>query len=155
MDKEIISIEMQDSDFSYMIKKSLYYASILISRPIPHGEEDEKIPKVVMINILNFNLFMNNKKGMSKPHWIFNFKEKSINKKKGTKELLIIHFIELPKYKEYEKEHKNKMINNDPWILFLSNPYDNYFKKHDTLKVFIDAREQLIHLQSNPEYNEI
>jgi predicted transposase/invertase (TIGR01784 family) len=154
-DDERINIEIQINEDREMYKRTLFYASKIIHPSLLFGNKYKKIPKVVMINILNFNLLSNTKEEMTIPHWEFTLKDKNTNEEKGFKDLLNIHFIELPKYKEYAVKHRNKMIDNYSWILFLNDPNDEYFKRDDIPEVFINAREQLFLLQADPDFIEL
>ena len=154
-DDERINIEIQINEDREMYKRTLFYASKIIHPSLLFGNKYKKIPKVIMINILNFNLLNNTKEEMTIPHWEFTLKDKNTNEEKGFKDLLNIHFIELPKYKEYAVKHRNKMIDNYSWILFLNDPNDEYFKRDDIPEVFINAREQLFLLQADPDFIEL
>ncbi|KAL6592249.1 PD-XK nuclease family transposase-domain-containing protein [Neocallimastix sp. 'constans'] len=154
-DDERINIEIRINEDREMYKRTLFYASKIIHQSLLFGNEYKEIPKVVMINILNSNLLNNTKEEMTIPHWEFTLKDKNTNEEKGFKDLLNIHFIELPKYKEYAVKHRNKMIENYSWILFLNDPNDEYFKRDDIPEVFINAREQLFFLQADPDFIEL
>jgi len=149
---EIIAIEMQVNEDREMYRRSLYYASNIIQQSLPIGKEYQDLPKIIIINILNFNLLNGTKEEMAIPHWDFTIKDKITNEEKGFKDLLNIHFIELKKYKEYEVKHRNEMVNNYPWILFLNNPNDKYFKQDNIPKEYIKARERLFFLQGDTEF---
>jgi len=152
---EIINIEIQMHEDPEMFKRSLFYTSGIIYRSLPPGKKYNLIPNVIMINILKFNIFNHTEKEKNKLNWIFTLKENDTNEEKGFKNLLNIHFIELKKFDDYAKENINDMRKNYPWILFLNNPNDDFFKKKDTPIEFIKARKQLIYLQSDPEFMEL
>jgi len=152
---EIINIEIQMYEDPEIFKRSLFYASGIIFRSLPRGKKYNLIPNVIMINILKFNIFNRTEKEKNKLDWMFTLKENETNEQKGFKNLLNIHFIELKKFDDYAKENINDMRKNYPWILFLNNPNDDFFKKKDTPKEFIKARKQLIYLQSDPEFMEL
>ena len=152
---EIINIEVQMYEDPEIFKRSLFYASGIIFRSLPRGKKYNLIPNVIMINILKFNIFNRTEKEKNKLDWMFTLKENETNEQKGFKNLLNIHFIELKKFDDYAKENINDMRKNYPWILFLNNPNDDFFKKKDTPTEFINAREQLIYLQNDPEFMEL
>ena len=152
---EIINIEIQMHEDPEMFKRSLFYTSGIIYRSLPPGKKYNLIPNVIMINILKFNIFNHTEKEKNKLNWIFTLKENDTNEEKGFKNLLNIHFIELKKFDDYAKENIKYMRKNYPWILFLNNPNDDFFKKKDTPIEFIKARKQLIYLQSDPEFMEL
>jgi len=153
--EEILNIEILVNEEPKMIKRSVFYSLETIYSSSPNGNFSCSIPKVIMINILNSNLFNSTEKGKTIPHSNYTFKEKDTNDEKGFEDLFNIHIIELLKYKEYGKKHTNELRRDNPWILFLNNPNDDFFKQETTPKVFIDAREELIYLQNNPEFQDL
>jgi len=143
---ELINIEIQVKNKGNMFKRSLYYASNIISQSLVKGQPYNKLPKLIMINLLNYNIF---KKEKEKPHWIFTLKEKETNEEKGFYGLINFHFIELPKYdKIYDNTTMEKQY---PWILFLNKPNDECFTKKPE-KIFIEARKVLLTLQRDKKF---
>ncbi|KAG4083290.1 hypothetical protein H8356DRAFT_1750007 [Neocallimastix lanati (nom. inval.)] len=98
---------------------------------------------LVMINILNFNLLNNTKEEMTIPHWEFTLKDKNTNEEKGFKDLLNIHFIELPKYKEYanytNKREKEIMDEKSK----MEGKYDEGLIKGEKLKEIKDDYKEI------------
>ncbi|ORX84892.1 hypothetical protein BCR32DRAFT_325712 [Anaeromyces robustus] len=149
---EYLNIEIQVQKTGNMFKRSLYYASGVIFQSLPRGNKYNDMPNLIMINILNYKLFKNTEKEKLKYHWVFTFKEKDTNEEKDFKGLLNIHFIELPKYKRLNQK---VLQNKYPWILLLNDPNNKYFKEKEAPQIYLDARNELITLQKNPELVEI
>jgi len=151
---EIINIEIQMYNDPNICKRSLYYASHIISRSLPRGKYYSygDIPNVIMINILNNNLFDGTTKEQEKRDWVFTIKDERSNYESYFKDSLKIYFIELPKFKEYGKSNLEEMKNKYPWILFLNDPNNEFFKKEGTAEEFKQARETLQSLQSNSDF---
>ncbi|ORX80517.1 hypothetical protein BCR32DRAFT_245579 [Anaeromyces robustus] len=97
---KLVNIEIQFNKTGHMSKRSLYYSSGIILHSLPQGRSYGEIPDVIMINLLNYNLFKN----MNKHHWHFELKERETNEGEGFKDLLNIHFFELQKYMNSDQE---------------------------------------------------
>jgi len=65
-----------------MYKRTFYYVSKLIQQSLFVVKKYENLPKVVMTNILNFNLLNDTKKEMTILHWDFTLKDKNTYKEK-------------------------------------------------------------------------
>ena len=74
---ERINIEIQINEDREMYKSSLFYASKIIHRSILFCDKYKNLSKVIMINILNFNLLKDTEKEMAIPHWEFTLKDKN------------------------------------------------------------------------------
>jgi len=151
---EIINIEIQMYNDPDIGKRSLYYASHILSRSLPRGNYCSygDIPNVIMINILNNNLFDGTTKEHEKRDWVFTIKDERSNYESFFKDSLKIYFIELPKFKEYGKSNLKEMENKYPWILFLNDPNNKFFKEEGTAKEFTQARETLKTLQNDSDF---
>jgi len=104
-----------------MDKRSLYYASKFYSCPLTRVDEEynyNNLPKLIIINIINKNIFNKTKEDEAKLDWIFTFKDKRSDKESCFKNVLSIYFIELPKFRKYGKYNMKKMKDKYPWILF-------------------------------------
>ncbi|ORX63631.1 hypothetical protein BCR32DRAFT_251495 [Anaeromyces robustus] len=139
---EFIIIEIQFPKTGNLFKRSLFYASGTLFHSIPSREKYEEIPNVILINILNYNLFID-PEDMKQCHRIFEVAEKNTKKGKGFEDLIKFHFIELPKFKNESNETMKKQF---PWILFLLDPNNNYFRTEKTPTYFLKARETLYEL---------
>jgi len=148
---EYIVIEIQVESTGNIFKKSLYYASEIIYQALPRSEPYDTIPKLIMINILNYQLFESNDEEIKKYHWNFTIKEKDTNEEKDFEDLINIHFIELTKYNELDQE----VLEKNPWILLLIDPNNEYFKSETTPEIYKRARNELLNLQKEPDFIEL
>ncbi len=57
-DGVVVDIEMQVDDRHNIVARSVFYGAKPITRLTPKGEEYENIKKIIMINILNDELFL-------------------------------------------------------------------------------------------------
>ena len=113
---ELLNIEMQNSKNSNndnMFKRSLYYWSKVYSSQLDQGQSYEKLVPVIAINILDFNLFADNR---CQRKFIIT------DAKTGKDEfkMLEIHFIELKK-RQYMNDNKELFM----WAEFLKSPNSN------------------------------
>ncbi|ORX64714.1 hypothetical protein BCR32DRAFT_330531 [Anaeromyces robustus] len=142
---EFIIIEIQFPKSGNMFKSSLFHASDALFHSLPSRENYEEIPNVILINILNNNLFTDTE-DMEQRHWIFEITERNTKKGKGFKDLIKFHFIELPKFKYELNETMKKQF---PWILFLLDPNNSYFRTKKTPTYFLKARRTLYELSKD------
>jgi len=143
---KLIKIEIQVNRTGHIFKRSLRYSSGIHFPSLPKGMSYDIIPDVIMINLLDSDLFENNNE---KRHWIFEFKERETNKGEGFEHMINIHFIEL---KKYENLNKKDLKNKYKWIFFLNNPNDDYFRNEETPEIFKEAREKLLTLSKNKKF---
>ncbi len=107
---ELLNIEMQNSNNDNMFKRSLYYWSKVYSSQLDQGQAYERLVPVIAINILDFNLFEDNR---CQRKFIITDEKTG----KDDFKMLEIHFIELRKRKY--------MTDNDEllaWTEFLKSP---------------------------------
>ncbi|ORX64908.1 hypothetical protein BCR32DRAFT_330476, partial [Anaeromyces robustus] len=142
---EFIIIEIQFPKTGNMFKRSLFHASGVIFHSLSSREKYEEIPNVILINILNNNLFTD-AEDMDQRHWIFEVAERNTKKEKGFKDLIKFHFIELSKFKYESNEIMKKQF---PWILFLLDPNNGYFRIKKMLTCFLKARGTLYELSKD------
>ena len=139
--KEKINIEIQVKNTGNMVNRSLYYASKLISKSLQTGELYNKLPRFIMINLLNYNEFTDDR-----CHRKVILSDAETNEKYT--EMLELHFLELAKYKtEFDDEEQQ-------WISFLKDPNNEFFKKDESKKEFTAARETLLILGDDKEFTE-
>lgn len=109
-DGKIINIEVQLSKQSFYEKRSLFYASKLVTGDLKVSEEYTEVPKVISINILDFVLF--NEITVFKTHFVmFERKQEAVLKSHPE-----TYFIEMPKISREELTLHNKFHH---WLLFL------------------------------------
>ncbi len=53
----IVNIEMQLRNLENMEKRTMYYASKILSREVERGEKYEEINPIIMVNILDYEIF--------------------------------------------------------------------------------------------------
>jgi len=150
--EELINIEIQVQNNENMLKRSLYYASKIISQTLPRGEifKYEEIPNTVLINFMHYNIFdyEDEKGNKEKYHWCFNLCDEETKRSMGYKDLLNIHFIELKKFEKLKIEEKKKESNQ--WLLFLIDPNNSIFKNGGN-SLIVQARNDLITLERDNE----
>ena len=151
---ELINIEMQVGNTGDMGKRSLYYASNIISRSLPRSEKYEEIPNLVMINIINYEINFKSyitdehfEKNEGRCHSIYRLKEDNSNLPEIFENALTIHFLDLKKFEKNVEELNKKEYR---WIKFLINPNDDCFKNDN--KEFQEAKNILIELGNNDEF---
>ena len=110
-DKTIVNIEVQVINYYNMVERSLFYWSALYHESLKAGESFEKNKRVITINLLNFKLF---EEGTF--HEIGRLKRDYENILL-TKQLEL-HFIQMPKFSEGNKEVNRKLRQ---WMYFISN----------------------------------
>eukprot|EP00833_Pecoramyces_ruminatium_P006567 jgi/Orpsp1_1/1180599/evm.model.c7180000074056.1 len=174
-EEDIIEIQIHISNKDDMFKRSVFYASKLISQSVILKDNYNKMPKVIMINILDYNMFdddigyryiYHNEKDFYKGKFYQNVngklvdKNNNIVKNENNKEieldkgeidekLVSIHFIELKKFKN------NNAENTIPWIKFINEPNNNIFKNENTPYVYKKARSELLILQNDKKFIEL
>ena len=94
-----INIEVQLTNQDNMDKRTLFYWSRIYSRSIVKGEDYSNLNKVITINILDFNYIE-----LEKYHTTFTLRENDNTEYKLT-DILELHFIEKPKFKNIEKKN--------------------------------------------------
>lgn len=107
---ELINIEIQVVNTGNMVNRSLYYFSKLFSSSLKKNQPYKELPKVIMINLLNYSHYKSEKKGL----WHFLLKDDETNHVGS--DLLHIYMFELTKYEidVTDKQHA--------WISFLKAP---------------------------------
>ena len=106
----IIDIEIQIINRHNMIERTLYYWSGLYYNQLQKGEEYQESKRVIAINILDYNEFME-----GPYHEIAKLRREYMYRVLTDK--MEIHFIQIPKFKKYRKDMKTKL---DMWMEFIS-----------------------------------
>jgi len=145
---ELINIEIQLQNTDNIFKRTLYYASDAITHSLKRGSMYNTLPKVIMINILHYNVFSDEKRFKR----YYSLKDNILNEEEGFNGILNFHFVELLKYEKLQKE--GKLDEKNLWLLFLIDPNNDYFLKEGTPEKFTQARKVLISLEEkNSIYN--
>jgi len=109
-DEMIVDIEMQMSRYKNMEERALYYASKLISSQLKEGEFYGTLKKVIVIVILDYNVY---------PYEKYITETKTVVKENEKYEVMKkqkFYFIELPKYR---KQRYNKNDKVSQWLAFI------------------------------------
>ncbi|KAL6632938.1 PD-XK nuclease family transposase-domain-containing protein [Neocallimastix sp. 'constans'] len=164
---KLINIEIQMNNKGHMGKRSLYYAAGIIFHSLPRNEPYEKVPDLVMINILNYvaikdstvnseqfnneseyNAYINELQ--NRCHSVYTIQNTQTNKTEIFENSLIFHFIELPKF--LNEINKNQLESEKySWIKFLLKPE---IYKDTEKKLFKRAYNYLNYLGTRGEIRE-
>jgi len=150
----VINIEIQVLCKGDMFKRSLFYSSSIIMHSLRVDSGYSGIPDVIMINLLDYDMF---DKTDPKYHWTYGLIERKLKKEDEFCKMLNFHFIELKKFinqinKNNNELNKNELIQKNPWLYFIKNPNDKYFRNNKTPHLFKNTREKLISLKNNTEF---
>ena len=138
-DGVIANIEMQVRNNHNMEVRTTFYASKIMSRETSRGEDYRSIKKIILINILGYNMFKKYDEYIHKTAIVLD----------GHREEIVIDniewwFIELPKFRKMHKNIDNKI---DQWLLFIDDEEKELVKmaeeKNQTLQ---KAREEMNYL---------
>ena len=138
-DGVIANIEMQVRNNHNMEVRTTFYASKIMSRETSRGEDYRSIKKIILINILGYNMFKKYDEYIHKTALVLD---------EHREEVVIDNiewwFIELPKFR---KMHKNINSKIDQWLLFIDDEEKELVKmaeeKNQTLQ---KAREKMNYL---------
>lgn len=104
-----------------MIKRSIFYASKLISASLNSGDDYRQLKNFIMINLLSYRLFQDNR-----CHRVAKLVD--VQTHQVMSETLEIHFLELPKYEISTKDLEKT------WISFLKDPNNEIFRNPKDLE---------------------
>jgi len=140
-----INIEVQIADYGNMEKRSLYYWGREYTRWLDAGQDYEKLPKVIAINIVNFE--MKRTKSFHTSYHIWEDEEDNM-----LSDVLEIHFIDMVKFRRL----KSKDITNNTLhrrLSFLNkNTNDNILEEVISMDTAIQkAQEKLIFVTNDKE----
>ena len=115
---EQIDIEVQLSNQANMEKRTLFYWGKLYLEGIKQGQDYKSLSKVITINLLDFN-FLETQSYHSSFHLWEDFEKEYM-----LTDLIEIHFIELPKYRNLaSKNYKEEALHR--WLEFLQKDVSN------------------------------
>ena len=145
-----INIEVQLTNQNNMEKRTLFYWGRLFNEGITKGEDYKNLPKVITINILDFNYV-----DLDKFHSIFHLWEDAAKEYMLT-DLVEIHFIEIPKFNELEEKNlKGDRLQR--WLTFFNKDI-SVEKLEELMEMDTDIRkaeERLEYLSSDAKTIEI
>ncbi|MEG0306476.1 MAG: Rpn family recombination-promoting nuclease/putative transposase [Clostridium sp.] len=107
-----INVEIQLINQYNMVKRTIFYLSKMILKQLVRGDNYNQLNKTITINILDFDYIKD-----SKFHSSYHLYEDIT--KKMLSDIVEIHFIELKKFGNIEKDYSNKLHR---WLSFLINP---------------------------------
>lgn len=135
---KIVEIEMQVENEHNIEKRSLFYASKIISEQLSTGDNYQDIKEVIMINILNYEF-------IDLPE--YHTETITVAKKHREYELvkdLTYHFIELPKFRKQNPNLEDKL---EQWLTLIDGKnkegVEIAMKKNKQIKRAFDDLEYL------------
>ena len=139
----IVNIELQLRNEYNIEQRTTYYSSKVISRETEKGADYEDIKKVIMINILNYNILSFNEY-ISETAIVLD-KHREYEVLKGIK----WYFIELPKFRKSNPDMNEKL---NQWLALIDDSDKGMIKvaeeKNETLK---KARVEMNYLTGDEE----
>ena len=141
-DSTYVNIELQIRDEKNIEERTLYYASRLLTEKSQKGERYEELDKVIMINILDYELLEFNE-FVSDTVTVIN-KHREYETIKNQK----FYYIELPKFR------KTNIDINDPlnqWLALIDNNEEMIKMAMVKNKTIKEAKEDLDKLRADPK----
>ena len=148
-DGSIIDIEMQAQDKKDTEERASTYLTMITSEILDSGEEYNRLRKVIVIEILNYENYRINgyhhiSKMMFEPTDRKTYVDMGYKKEdKIASKFLEMHFIELPKYRKKMPEMKTKL---DEWMYFFSGNKEGIemaIKKNSKIKKAFETIKML------------
>jgi predicted transposase/invertase (TIGR01784 family) len=140
-----VNIEVQIADRGNMEKRSLYYWGLEYMRWLDAGQDYEKLPKVIAINIVDFE--MKRTEGFHTSYHIWEDEEDDM-----LSDVLEIHFIDMVKFRRLKgKDIVNNRLHR--WLTFLNkNTNDNILEEVINMDTAIQkAQEKMIFVTNDKE----
>ena len=139
----IVNIEMQLRNLENMEKRTMYYASKIISREVERGEKYEEINPIIMVNILDYELF-GFKEYVSKTEIVLK-EHKDYEAIKGMQ----WYFIELPKFRASNPDMEDKV---NQWLALIDSEDRGLLKMaEEKNKVIKEAKKEVEYLTGDEE----
>lgn len=140
-----INVEVQRKDYGNMDTRSPFYWSLQFSKAIKKGDEYADIPKVITINILDFNFFP-----LPLFHTTFHLREDS-HRDYILTDVMELHYIEMPKFRKLRDKDLNIPLHR--WLAFFNNNLsDDDLKELISMDTAIKkAAEKIDYLASDEE----
>jgi predicted transposase/invertase (TIGR01784 family) len=140
-----VNIEVQIGDKGNMEKRSLYYWGLEYTRVLDAGQDYDKLPKVIAINIVDFE--MKRTEGFHTSYHIWEDEEDVI-----LSDVLEIHFIDMVKFRRLKgKDIANNRLHR--WLTFLNrNTNNNILEEVINMDTAIQkAQEKMIFVTTDKE----
>lgn len=139
----IINIEMQLRNLENMEKRTMYYASKILSREVEKGEKYEKINPIIMVNILDYEIF-GFKEYIQKTEIVLK-EHKDYEAIKGMQ----WYFIELPKFRTSNPDMEDKV---NQWLALIDSEDRGLLKMaEEKNKVIKEAKKEVEYLTGDEE----
>lgn len=148
---EDYNIEIQVSEYKYMMKRLLYYWSSLYSKKIPRGTSYDELTPTISILIAGYEI--EELRDINEYHTVWNLRERKYKDKIVTPNIEL-HILEIPKIL------RNKVdISKDElalWLKFIDNPEKGEILKMAEENEFLkQAMEEYKNLKGDPEFNRL
>lgn len=139
----IINIEMQLRNLENMEKRTMYYASKILSREVEKGEKYEKINPIIMVNILDYEIF-GFKEYIQKTEIVLK-EHKDYEAIKGMQ----WYFIELPKFRTSNPDMEDKV---NQWLALIDSEDRGLLKMaEEKNKIIKEAKKEVEYLTGDEE----
>lgn len=143
----IINIEMQLRNLENMEKRTMYYASKILSREVEKGEKYEKINPIIMVNILDYEIF-GFKEYIQKTEIVLK-EHKDYEAIKGMQ----WYFIELPKFRTSNPDMEDKV---NQWLALIDSEDRGLLKMaEEKNKIIKEAKKEVEYLTGDEEVKRI
>ncbi len=134
----IVNIEMQIKNEHDIIERSTIYASKVVSKELKAGQNYIETQKVIMVNILNFNIFKYKEYVSESMLVLKEHREYEIS------DLVKYYYIELPKYRKAKADMDDKL---NQWLAIIDDTDGGKIemaeKKNEKIKSALDDMEYL------------
>ena len=117
---KLVDIEMQRNKENYYVQRVLLYTGGFIRGQLKSGDKYEDLKDVIMINILNFELF----KEIDEIHTVWKLREEK-HPELGTLEGLEVHFIELEKFRNSNPDLHEKI---NQWLALIDTENEKWLE---------------------------
>lgn len=117
---EVVDIEMQRNEQSFYVQRVLLYTGGFIRGQLQSGDKYEDLKDVIMINVLNFNIFDN----IDDVHTIWRLradKHQELGPLKG----LEVHFFELEKFRKSNPDLHDKL---NQWLVLIDTENEKWLE---------------------------
>ncbi len=134
----IVNIEMQVRDEHNIIERSTIYASKVVNKELKVGQSYIDTSKVIMVNILNFNIFEYEEYVSETMLVLKNHRDHEVS------DLIKYYYIELPKYRKTKTDMNDKL---NQWLAVIDDTdwgkIEMAEKKNEKIKSALDDMEYL------------
>ena len=134
----IVNIEMQIKNEHDIIERTTIYASKVVSKELKAGQNYIEAQKVIMVNILNFNIFKYKEYVSESMLVLKEHRDYEIS------DLVKYYYIELPKYRKAKADMDDKL---NQWLAIIDDTdwgkIEMAEKKNEKIKSALDDMEYL------------